>query len=507
MTPSPRHSTCVGAIAAAIFLAASGAIIVPAASAITGATTRVVASSRYHIDLPGAGLPRDVVLGPPSDMMNDGTTSAGITGGNVGVEGRFNCSGDVAILLGQAFSGTAGGTADFGLLLASADARIENTPADINCPGTTPEANSYPGNTATTVTATFDDFVTVGSASGLPVGTMKHLRFTAVVSGAVGGSGGSGARAVVLYTVTHNVGSGSPTVNTDLGPDGFPETFPPSGQSSQEVDVAVGTRFRYSGILTVGAGATGGTVVGANANSGDAHAFIDSDDADVVLVSASGHDYRSNAVSTTTTSTTTTLPPATLPPATLPPSTLPPSTLPPATLPPLPPRTLDLVSADSFVLKDSAVPRKRRAAFASSDPAFSTAGLDPRTGGAEVRLFGPDTGASDVWALPASGWTIKKGKYRYGDKAHAYGPVVSAIVADKRITLQANGAAITYPLLGTAPRAIALALVLPAGPSDPTAAVCAELPGAQGPPNKKDLAKRLFRATKAKAPLSCRALR
>ena len=157
------------------------------------------------------------------------------------------------------------------------------------------------------------------------------------------------------------------------------------------------------------------------------------------------------------------------------------------------------MSADSFVLKDSAVPKRRKAAFTSSDRGFSTAGLDPRTGGAEVRLFGPDTAAADIWTLPAAGWTLKKGKYRYADKAHAYGPVVSAIVANRHIALEAKGAAISYPLLGTAQHAIALALVLPSGPGDPTAAVCAEFPGAEH--------KGVFKATKATAPVSCRALR
>ncbi len=470
MTPSPRHSTRIGAIATATLLAASATIAVPAASALTGATTRVMTSGRYHIELPDNG-PRDVALGVPTDVMHDGTTSAGVTGGNVGADGHVFCGGGVSIALGQAFSGTAGGTADFGLLLASADARIENTPASINCPNTMPEANSYPGNTATTVTATFNDFITVGSASGLPAGTMKHLRFTAVLHAAVGGSGAS-KRASVNYSVTHTAGLGSPTVITDIGPNGFPETFPPSGQSIQEIDVAIGTRFQYGAFLIASAGATGGTVVGANANSGDAHAFIDFDDPDIVLTSASGHDYRSSAVPTATTTTTSTLPPS---------------------------AKLHLLSGDSFLLKDSAVPKKRKAAFTSSDRTFSTAGFDPRTGGAEVRLFGPDTGASDVWTLPAVGWTFRKGRYRYADKAHAHGPIVSVIVANRHIALEAKGAAITYPLLGTAQQAIALALVLPAGPGDPTAAVCAEFSGAER--------KGVFKATKAKAPVSCRALR
>ena len=193
MTLSPRHSTRVGAIATAILLAASGVITVPTASAVTGATTRVMTSGRYHIELPDNG-PRDVALGVPSDVMHDGTTSAGATGGNVGAEGTAFCGGGVTIALGQAFSGTAGGTADFGLLLAGADAGFENTPASITCPGIMPTPNSYAGNTFTTVTATFVDFITVGSASGLPAGTMKHLRFTAVIHAGVGGVGGKRAR-------------------------------------------------------------------------------------------------------------------------------------------------------------------------------------------------------------------------------------------------------------------------------------------------------------------------
>jgi hypothetical protein len=166
------------------------------------------------------------------------------------------------------------------------------------------------------------------------------------------------------------------------------------------------------------------------------------------------------------------------------------------------------VSGQSLVVKDSAVPKKRKAAFASRDPAFSVAGLDPRTGGAEVRLFGPGTGASDVWTLPADGWTFKRSKYHYGDKAHAFGPVVSATLAAKRITLSAKGAAITYPLLGTGPQqAVALAIVFPAGTANPNDAVCADFPGARGGLKTDDPKKGVFKAAKAEAPATCRALR
>jgi hypothetical protein len=494
-----RLARTLPTLVAAFLATASGSITAPPAAAATGATTRAMTSGGYHVELPGGAIPVDGQLAPPSDVMNDGTTSAGSTGGTQTAGGTIPCVGSmpfVSIPVGQGFAGSAQATADFGLLRAHADAGIENTPATIVCPDVTPLGNDAPGRTSTSATASFDDLVTVGSASGLPAGTMKHLRFTAVLGASVGGmglfAGSDPTNATVIYSISASVLFGSPTVTMVRDANGV-DTFPPSGESSGEVDVAVGTVFGYSGSLSAGARASAGGGFGvANATaeaSNTAHAYIDSTDADVVLTSASLHDYRSGDVSSTTTSTLT-------------------AATPTSTTTTLPGASLHLVSGQRLVVKDSAVPKKRKAAFTSGDPAFSVAGLDPRTGGAEVRLFGPRTGASDVWTLPADGWTFKKGKYHYGDKAHAFGPVMSATLAAKRITLSAKGAAITYPLLGTGPQqAVALAIIFPAGTANPSDAVCTDFPGVRGGLKTDDPKKGVFKAAKAEAPGTCRALR
>ncbi|HEV7735600.1 MAG TPA: hypothetical protein VGR62_25720 [Candidatus Binatia bacterium] len=477
--------------AIAILFAASGMFAIASAA---GPTTHVSTSGRYHIDLPGNGLPRDVQLAPPTDVMHDdGAPSTGTTGGSVNESGTFSCGGVPAVVigLGQSYSGTAQGTADFGLLRVHADAGTTNSPASIVCPDTPPIAG-YSGRSFTTASATFEDDVTVGSASGLPAGTPKHLHFTAVLAASASGNGSYGGsdptHAVVQYSISASVLVGSPSVNTSFDA-GIASTFPSNGQSSGEADVTVGTVVRFTGSLTATAQAAGNGAADATADaSNTAHAFIDSDDPDVVLTSASLHDYRSGAVSSTTTTTT---------PGTS--STT--STLAPGT-------TVQPLSGKSMLLKDSLVPKKRKAVFTSKDPAFSITGFDPRMGGAEVRLFGPNTGSSDVWTLPATGWTFKKRAYHYADGSQAHGPVVAASLANGKITVKAKGAGITYPLLGTVPQqAIAVALVFPASPATPNAVVCADFPGTRGAIKSDTPKKGVFKAVDADAPATCRALR
>src|SRR6185369_9339219 len=122
------------------------------------------------------------------------------------------------------------------------------------------------------------------------------------------------------------------------------------------------------------------------------------------------------------------------------------------------------------------------------------------------RRFG--SGRASPGARRRRSTSAKKGTYHYGDKAHAFGPVVSATLAAKRITLGAKGAAITYPLLGTGPhQELVLAIVFPAGTANPSDAICADFPGARGGLKTDDPKKGVFTAAKAEAPGTRRALR
>lgn len=130
-------------------------------------------------------------------------------------------------------------------------------------------------------------------------------------------------------------------------------------------------------------------------------------------------------------------------------------------------------------------------------------GLDPTQDGAEVRLRGPDTGASDVWSLPASGWKRTKKGLKYTDTARANGPVTSAVIAKDKLTVTAKGTSIAYPLLGGGPQeTIAVAVLFGSG----STALCADFPGAGRTPKKDDPGKGVFVATKAPAPTICRGL-
>src|SRR5437868_4359249 len=126
-----RLARTLSTLAAAFLATAFVSITAPAAAAVTGATTHAMTSGGYHVELPGGGIPVDGQLAPPTDVMNDGTTSAGSTGGTQSAGGTIPCVGSmpfVTIPVGQGFAGGAQATADFGFLRAHADAGIENTP-------------------------------------------------------------------------------------------------------------------------------------------------------------------------------------------------------------------------------------------------------------------------------------------------------------------------------------------------------------------------------------------
>lgn len=221
---------------------------------------------------------------------------------------------------------------------------------------------------------------------------------------------------------------------------------------------------------------------------------------DATVDSASGFDYLNPGGAggtTTTTSITTSTTAGTAPTS---------STTTTTTVPQI---ALRLVAGKTLKLKDNPKPTKRSATIVAADASFTVAGLDPTQGGAEVRLFGPDTGERDAWPLPQAGWRVKgkraKRIFKYVDKARVNGPVTAAALADGKIAVTASGAGIGYTLRGTGPQhEIAMAIVFPR--SSPTQAACAEFPGTMGTVAKDDPVKGIFAATKANAPTTCRAL-
>jgi hypothetical protein len=113
------------------------------------------------------------------------------------------------------------------------------------------------------------------------------------------------------------------------------------------------------------------------------------------------------------------------------------------------------------------------------------------------------TGAQDLWTLPAGGWKATKKGFKYVDKTQANGPVTAAAIAKGKVVVKAKGPGVAYPLRGTGPQgAIAVAIVFPGAAS----ALCAELPGVGATPKKDDPAKGVFVATKAPPPTACRGL-
>jgi hypothetical protein len=113
--------------------------------------------------------------------------------------------------------------------------------------------------------------------------------------------------------------------------------------------------------------------------------------------------------------------------------------------------------------------------FVGRDPHIAVTGIDPRVGGATLELTGAVS--SDQWLLPASGWTRKKGSFRYSDKGGRNGPVVTATIANQTVTVKAKGVQIRFALRGRGSQgAVAVRLIVPG--SSP-ATLCAAFPGGQ----------------------------
>ena len=55
-----------------------------------------------------------------------------------------------------------------------------------------------------------------------------------------------------------------------------------------------------------------------------------------------------------------------------------------------------------------------------------------------MRLFGTSTSASDLWTLPARAWRLKKGKYRYADKAYAHGSPPAKVAPEGKQAMDAR---------------------------------------------------------------------
>lgn len=100
------------------------------------------------------------------------------------------------------------------------------------------------------------------------------------------------------------------------------------------------------------------------------------------------------------------------------------------------------------------VPAKRKAVFKSGDAAINVGTEDPRIDGATIELVNPTPGLeqSDVFALPATGWTAIGNPpqgYKYKDSALLNGPIKAAQIKNgKLVKFTAKGASMTFTLGG-----------------------------------------------------------
>ncbi len=113
------------------------------------------------------------------------------------------------------------------------------------------------------------------------------------------------------------------------------------------------------------------------------------------------------------------------------------------------------VSGGKLGLADNlTVPAKRKAVFKSGDPGINVGTEDPRIDGATIELVNPTPGLeqSDVFALPASGWTAIGNPpqgYKYKDSALLNGPIKAAQIKNgKLVKFTAKGATMTFTLGG-----------------------------------------------------------
>ena len=141
---------------------------------------------------------------------------------------------------------------------------------------------------------------------------------------------------------------------------------------------------------------------------------------------------------------------------------------------------------------------KRLVSFKAADAAVSVSGIDPTATGATVEIVNQNPGVaqSDVFALPAIGWTAAGApatSYKYKDKTLANGPVKTAQVkGGKLVKLVAKGATMTFQL-GLVPQG-SVGVVFTSG----SARYCTLFGGTV----KKDTETQ-FKATKAAAPGTC----
>ena len=113
------------------------------------------------------------------------------------------------------------------------------------------------------------------------------------------------------------------------------------------------------------------------------------------------------------------------------------------------------VVGGSLLVQDNPVkPTARKAVFKSTAVAISVGANDPRVTGVSVELVNSTPGLeqSDVFTLPASGWSAigtPPSGYRYKDAKLLNGPVKSAIIRNGRLVkLVAKGATMSFTLEG-----------------------------------------------------------
>jgi len=110
-----------------------------------------------------------------------------------------------------------------------------------------------------------------------------------------------------------------------------------------------------------------------------------------------------------------------------------------------------LIAGKTLLIKDNANAAKRKAVFVSKDAVISFAanGDKPTNVGMTVRFASP-CATSSVFFLPTTGWSEKKGKFKYkGDRS---GPVKTIVAKAGFVKLVAKGAQLDFPLIGTGPQ-------------------------------------------------------
>jgi hypothetical protein len=157
------------------------------------------------------------------------------------------------------------------------------------------------------------------------------------------------------------------------------------------------------------------------------------------------------------------------------------------------------ISGKSLTVVDNpAKPNSRKAVFKSADSTIQLGVEDPRVTGATIELVNPTPGLeqSDVFTLPASGWTpigSPPNGYRYKDAQLVNGPVKTAIIKNGRLVkFVAKGATMSFTLDGVPQTQIGV--VATVGPTR----FCASFGGTI----RKDDGRK-FRARIAVAPAAC----